>query len=98
MGGGDAGSYWSRCRQSLALYEYQGGSSAAAAPAACPWPRCQRTHLEHRHHCYLAALQVYVMKRRDVTEQMIREVERLGYTALVVTVDAPRLGERTGCC
>ncbi len=37
--------------------------------------------------------QIYVMKRRDVTEWMVREVERLGYKALVVTVDAPRLGK-----
>lgn len=38
--------------------------------------------------------QVYVLKRRDVSELMIREVERLGYQALIVTVDAPRLGNR----
>ena len=37
--------------------------------------------------------QIYVMKRRDVTEWMVREVTALGYRALMVTVDAPRLGE-----
>ena len=37
--------------------------------------------------------QIYVLKRRDVTEAMVRHAERLGYRALVVTVDAPRLGE-----
>jgi isopentenyl diphosphate isomerase/L-lactate dehydrogenase-like FMN-dependent dehydrogenase len=42
------------------------------------------------------------MKRRDVTEMMVREAQRLGYRALVVTVDAPRLGApactaRTAC-
>ena len=36
---------------------------------------------------------MYVLTRRDVTEKMVREAEALGYTALVVTVDAPRLGE-----
>ncbi|KAL4422891.1 hypothetical protein ABPG75_009088 [Micractinium tetrahymenae] len=38
--------------------------------------------------------QIYVLKRRDVTEMMVNEVTRLGYKALVVTVDAPRLGNR----
>lgn len=39
-------------------------------------------------------LQIYVLKRRDITESMIREAEVLGYEAIVVTVDAPRLGKR----
>eukprot|EP00887_Chlorella_sp_A99_P007368 scaffold2.g7368.t1 len=38
--------------------------------------------------------QLYVLSRMDVTEQMVRDAERLGYSALVVTVDAPRLGKR----
>lgn len=38
--------------------------------------------------------QIYVLKRRDVTEMMVDEAARLGYKALVVTVDAPRLGNR----
>ncbi|GAB4813332.1 hypothetical protein N2152v2_000378 [Parachlorella kessleri] len=38
--------------------------------------------------------QMYVLTRRDVSEMMVREAEALGYTALVVTVDAPRLGKR----
>jgi hypothetical protein len=42
--------------------------------------------------------QVYVMKRRDVTEWMVREVHRLGFKALVVTVDAPRLGGMEDIC
>ena len=37
--------------------------------------------------------QIYVLTRRDITEKMIREAEAKGYTALVITVDAPRLGE-----
>ena len=37
--------------------------------------------------------QLYVMKQREVTEAMIRQAEELGYEALMVTVDAPRLGE-----
>jgi isopentenyl diphosphate isomerase/L-lactate dehydrogenase-like FMN-dependent dehydrogenase len=37
--------------------------------------------------------QLYVMKRREATEVMIRQAEELGYSALVVTVDAPRLGK-----
>lgn len=35
-----------------------------------------------------------MLTRRDITELMVHEAERLGYTALVVTVDAPRLGNR----
>lgn len=38
--------------------------------------------------------QMYVMKARHASEAMVREAERLGYSALVVTVDAPRLGHR----
>ncbi|GAB4822024.1 hypothetical protein N2152v2_009070 [Parachlorella kessleri] len=38
--------------------------------------------------------QLYVMKQREVTEAMIRQAEELGYDALMVTVDAPRLGKR----
>lgn len=36
--------------------------------------------------------QIYVMKERSVTEAMVRQAEELGYSAFVVTVDAPRLG------
>ena len=38
--------------------------------------------------------QIYVLTRRDVTAAMVKEAEALGYEALVVTVDAPRLGKR----
>ena len=38
--------------------------------------------------------QLYVLTRRDVTARMIAEAEAQGYKALVVTVDAPRLGRR----
>ena len=41
--------------------------------------------------------QIYVLSRRDVTAALVADAERLGYKALVVTVDAPRLGERF-CC
>lgn len=37
--------------------------------------------------------QIYVLSRRDVTAALIKEAERLGYKALLVTVDAPRLGK-----
>lgn len=37
--------------------------------------------------------QIYVLTQRDVTETLVRDAEALGYTALVVTVDAPRLGQ-----
>ncbi|XP_054780516.1 peroxisomal (S)-2-hydroxyacid oxidase GLO4-like [Prosopis cineraria] len=37
-------------------------------------------------------VQLYVHKRRDVTAAFVNRAERLGYKALVVTVDVPRLG------
>ncbi|KAG0339680.1 Hydroxyacid oxidase 1 [Podila horticola] len=38
--------------------------------------------------------QLYVYKDREVTEQLIRRVEKAGYKALVITVDTPFLGSR----
>ncbi|KAK4269047.1 hypothetical protein QN277_022253 [Acacia crassicarpa] len=38
--------------------------------------------------------QLYVYKRRDVTAALVDRAERLGYKALVLTVDVPRLGRR----
>lgn len=38
--------------------------------------------------------QMYVLTRRDVSAAMAQRAEQLGYKALVVTVDAPRLGKR----
>ncbi|KAF9579897.1 Hydroxyacid oxidase 1 [Lunasporangiospora selenospora] len=38
--------------------------------------------------------QLYVYKDRVATEQLIRRVEKVGYKALVITVDTPFLGRR----
>ncbi|KAF9381231.1 Hydroxyacid oxidase 1 [Podila verticillata] len=38
--------------------------------------------------------QLYVYQDREVTEQLIRRVEKAGYKALVITVDTPFLGRR----
>ncbi|KAK4269049.1 hypothetical protein QN277_022254 [Acacia crassicarpa] len=38
--------------------------------------------------------QLYVHKRRDVTAAIVERAEKLGYKALVVTVDVPRIGRR----
>ncbi|CAH9145593.1 unnamed protein product [Cuscuta epithymum] len=38
--------------------------------------------------------QVYVFKKRYVTELMVQRAERNGFKALIVTVDTPRLGRR----
>lgn len=35
-----------------------------------------------------------VYKNRHVAEQLVRRAEQAGYTAIVLTVDAPRLGRR----
>lgn len=43
---------------------------------------------------YHLSCQLYVLTQREITEALVRDAEALGYTALVVTVDAPRLGER----
>jgi isopentenyl diphosphate isomerase/L-lactate dehydrogenase-like FMN-dependent dehydrogenase len=40
--------------------------------------------------------QVYVLTRRDLTRRMIERAVAAGYKAIVVTVDAPRLGRREG--
>jgi (S)-2-hydroxy-acid oxidase len=38
--------------------------------------------------------QLYVLTRRDVTAAIVRDAEKSGYQALIITVDAPRLGKR----
>lgn len=38
--------------------------------------------------------QLYITKNRKLTEQLVRSAEQNGYTALVLTVDAPKLGNR----
>jgi len=38
--------------------------------------------------------QLYVLTRRDVTASIVRDAEKSGYKALIITVDAPRLGKR----
>ncbi|MDQ0993883.1 alpha-hydroxy acid oxidase [Streptomyces sp. V3I7] len=39
-------------------------------------------------------LQLYVLRRREVTEALVRRAEAAGYRALVVTVDTPRMARR----
>ena len=39
-------------------------------------------------------LQLYIYKDRDVTKQLVRRAERMGYKAIFVTVDTPYLGSR----
>ncbi|OLZ66462.1 alpha-hydroxy-acid oxidizing enzyme [Streptomyces sp. IMTB 2501] len=39
-------------------------------------------------------LQLYVMRRREITESLIRRAEAAGYRALVITVDTPRMARR----
>ena len=41
-----------------------------------------------------AWFQVYIMRDRELTAEMVRRVAAAGYTALVLTVDAPLLGRR----
>ncbi|XP_024177459.1 peroxisomal (S)-2-hydroxy-acid oxidase GLO4 isoform X5 [Rosa chinensis] len=38
--------------------------------------------------------QLYVFKRRDISAQIVQRAEKNGYKAIVLTVDAPRLGRR----
>uniref|UniRef100_A0A7C9DQ03 (S)-2-hydroxy-acid oxidase n=1 Tax=Opuntia streptacantha TaxID=393608 RepID=A0A7C9DQ03_OPUST len=38
--------------------------------------------------------QLYVMKDRNVVEQLVKRAERAGFKAIVITVDTPRLGRR----
>jgi 4-hydroxymandelate oxidase len=39
-------------------------------------------------------LQLYVMRRREVTASLVRRAEAAGYRALVITVDTPRMARR----
>ncbi|MER6079124.1 alpha-hydroxy acid oxidase [Streptomyces sp. NPDC001833] len=39
-------------------------------------------------------LQVYCFRDRSITRELVRRAERAGFEALVLTVDAPRLGRR----
>ncbi|XP_015901779.2 peroxisomal (S)-2-hydroxyacid oxidase GLO4-like isoform X2 [Ziziphus jujuba] len=38
--------------------------------------------------------QLYVFKRRDISAQLVQRAEKSGFKAVVLTVDAPRLGRR----
>nr|GMC47624.1 peroxisomal (S)-2-hydroxy-acid oxidase GLO4-like [Ipomoea batatas] len=38
--------------------------------------------------------QIYVFKRRDITELMVRRAVKNGFKAIILTVDTPRLGRR----
>ncbi|UQA92272.1 alpha-hydroxy acid oxidase [Streptomyces halobius] len=38
--------------------------------------------------------QLYVMRRREITESLVRRAEAAGYRALVITVDTPRMARR----
>lgn len=44
----------------------------------------------------LLLFQLYVLRDLDLVGSMVRRAEQAGYDALVVTVDAPRLGRREG--
>ncbi|MGP4002615.1 alpha-hydroxy acid oxidase [Streptomyces sp. 8N706] len=39
-------------------------------------------------------LQLYVMRRREITEALVRRAEAAGYRALTITVDTPRMARR----
>ncbi|KYQ88807.1 hydroxyacid oxidase [Tieghemostelium lacteum] len=44
--------------------------------------------------CSPGWFQLYVFKDRKISENLVRRVEKAGYTALVLTVDTPFLGKR----
>lgn len=44
--------------------------------------------------CPALWFQLYVLTRRDITSEIIADAHALGYRALVITVDAPRMGKR----
>jgi isopentenyl diphosphate isomerase/L-lactate dehydrogenase-like FMN-dependent dehydrogenase len=45
-----------------------------------------------QHSCML--FQLYVIRDRQLVEGWVRQAEAAGYKALMITVDAPRLGRR----
>jgi isopentenyl diphosphate isomerase/L-lactate dehydrogenase-like FMN-dependent dehydrogenase len=52
----------------------------------------QEVAAQAHHPCML--FQLYVIRDRQIVEGWVRQAEAAGYKALVVTVDAPRLGRR----
>lgn len=73
----------------------------ARAAAAVNVPMCvstmanmslQEVAAQARHPCML--FQLYVIRDRQIVEGWVRQAEAAGYKALVITVDAPRLGRR----
>lgn len=74
--------------------------ATARAAAALDVPMCVSTmatcsisEVASSGHPFLL-FQLYVIRDRGAVEGWVREAEALGYKALVVTVDAPRLGRR----
>jgi isopentenyl diphosphate isomerase/L-lactate dehydrogenase-like FMN-dependent dehydrogenase len=52
----------------------------------------QEVAAQAQHPCML--FQLYVIRDRQIVEGWVRQAEAAGYKALVITVDAPRLGRR----
>lgn len=52
----------------------------------------QEVASQAQHPCML--FQLYVICDRQIVEGWVRQAEAAGYKALVITVDAPRLGRR----
>lgn len=80
----------------------EGELAVARAAAACGIPMVQSTMgtvglrdvYQAGRGAPLMLFQLYVLKDRDFTRDLIQDAERAGYNALVVTVDAPFLGNR----
>ncbi|WIA09164.1 hypothetical protein OEZ85_008575 [Tetradesmus obliquus] len=73
----------------------------ARAAAAVNIPMCvstmanmslQEVAAQAQHPCML--FQLYVIRDRQIVEGWVRQAEAAGYKALMITVDAPRLGRR----
>lgn len=84
----------------LGLADPEGACTAARAAAGLGAAMVVSTMSNHRLEDVAAAasgplwFQLYVMKDRGLTRSLIERAEAAGYRALVVTVDAPRLGRR----
>uniref|UniRef100_A0A2K6GFF1 Hydroxyacid oxidase 1 n=1 Tax=Propithecus coquereli TaxID=379532 RepID=A0A2K6GFF1_PROCO len=58
------------------------------------WATCSIEEVAEAGPEALRWLQLYIYKDREVTKQLVRRAERMGYKAIFVTVDTPYLGNR----
>ncbi|KAI9498982.1 hydroxyacid oxidase 1-like protein [Zychaea mexicana] len=85
-----------------ALAHHDGEKATARACAAVGTCFCQSTNSNYTMDQVASSVpkealrwfQIYVQEEEDVTKRLIKDCEKAGFKALVVTLDRPRLGKR----